>query len=129
MVEIKDFENIVIVELKDGLVVIELLFDVVFKYVECMKELVCVGKYDNVVFYCVIEGFMVQIGDVEYVNMENNYNFGCVGMGGLELLDLLVEFLWLLYDCGMLGVVCLMNFNSVNSQFFINFKDNYFLNG
>lgn len=129
VVEIKDFENIVIMELKDGVVVIELLLDVVLQYVVCMKELVCVGKYDNVVFYCVIDGFMVQIGDVEYGNMENDFNLCCVGIGGLDLLDLLVEFLCLLYDCGIFGVVCLVNLNLVNSQFFINFNDNYFLNG
>lgn len=43
MVEIKDFENIILMEFKDGMVVIEFLLDVVSGYCECMKELVCLG--------------------------------------------------------------------------------------
>ncbi len=66
MAEIKDPENTVIIELKDGPVVIELLPDVAPKHVERMKELARAGKYDNVAFHRVIEGFMAQTGDVEH---------------------------------------------------------------
>ena len=129
MAEIKDPENTIIIELKDGPVVIELLSDVAPKHAERMKELARAGKYDNVAFHRVIEGFMAQTGDVEQANMENNYNPGRAGTGGSDLPDLPAEFSRLPHDRGTLGAARSMNPNSANSQFFINFKDNHFLNG
>ena len=129
MAEIKDPENTVIIALKDGPVVIELLPDVAPKHAERMKELARAGKYDNVAFHRVIEGFMAQTGDVEHANMENNYNPGRAGTGGSDLPDVPAEFSRLPHDRGTLGAARSMNPNSANSQFFINFKDNHFLNG
>ncbi|RDW12384.1 peptidylprolyl isomerase [Paracoccus thiocyanatus] len=129
MAEIKDPENTVIIALKDGPVVIELLPDVAPKHAERMKELARAGKYDNVAFHRVIEGFMAQTGDVEHANMENDYNPGRAGTGGSDLPDLPAEFSRLPHDRGTLGAARSMNPNSANSQFFINFKDNHFLNG
>ena len=129
MAEIKDPENTVIIALKDGPVVIELLPDVAPKHVERMKELARAGKYDNVAFHRVIDGFMAQTGDVEHANMENNYNPGRAGTGGSDLPDLPAEFSRLPHDRGTLGAARSMNPNSANSQFFLNFKDNHFLNG
>lgn len=129
MAEIKDPENTVIIELKDGPVVIELLPDVAPKHAERMKELARAGKYDNVAFHRVIEGFMAQTGDVEHANMESGYNPGRAGTGGSDLPDLPAEFSRLPHDRGTLGAARSMNPNSANSQFFVNFKDNHFLNG
>ena len=129
MAEIKDPENTVIIELKDGPVVIELLPDVAPKHAERMKELARAGKYDNVAFHRVIDGFMAQTGDVEHANMENNYTPGRAGTGGSDLPDLPAEFSRLPHDRGTLGAARSANPNSANSQFFINFKDNHFLNG
>ena len=129
MAEIKDPENTVIIELKDGPVVIELLADVAPKHAARMKELARAGKYDNVAFHRVIDGFMAQTGDVEHANMENNYNPGRAGTGGSDLPDVPAEFSRLPHDRGTLGAARSMNPNSANSQFFINFKDNHFLNG
>ena len=129
MAEIKDPENTVIIELKDGPVVIELLADVAPKHAARMKELARAGKYDNVAFHRVIDGFMAQTGDVEHANMENNYNPGRAGTGGSDLPDLPAEFSRLPHDRGTLGAARSANPNSANSQFFINFKDNHFLNG
>ena len=128
MAEIKDPENTVIIELKDGPVVIELLADVAPKHVERMKELARAGKYDNVAFHRVIEGFMAQTGDVQHANMESGYNPGRAGTGGSDPPDLPAEFSRLPHDRGTLGAARSMNPNSANSQFFINFKDNHFLN-
>ncbi len=66
MAEIKDPENTIIIELKDGRVVIELLPAVAPKHAERMKTLARAGAYDNVVFHRVIDGFMAQTGDVEH---------------------------------------------------------------
>lgn len=129
MAEIKDPENTIIIELKDGPVTIELLPDVAPKHAERMKELARKGAYDNVAFHRVIDGFMAQTGDVEHANMENGWNPSRAGTGGSDLPDLPAEFSKLPHDRGTLGAARSMNPNSANSQFFINFKDNHFLNG
>jgi cyclophilin family peptidyl-prolyl cis-trans isomerase len=129
MAEIKDRENTIIIELKDGPVLIELLTDVAPKHAERMKELARSGKYDNVAFHRVIDGFMAQTGDVEHANMENGWNARRAGTGGSDLPDVPAEFSRLPHDRGTLGAARSQNPNSANSQFFINFKDNHFLNG
>jgi peptidylprolyl isomerase len=129
MAEIKDPENTILMELKGGTVAIELLPDVAPKHVERMKELARSGQYDNVAFHRVIDGFMAQTGDVQHANMEKDYNPGRAGTGGSDLPDVPAEFSKLPHDRGTLGAARSMNPNSANSQFFINFKDNHFLNG
>jgi peptidylprolyl isomerase len=129
MAEIKDPENTILMELKDGTVVIELLADVAPKHTARMKELARAGAYDNVVFHRVIDGFMAQTGDVEHGNFENGFNIRRAGTGGSDLPDLPAEFSKLPHDRGTLGAARSSNPNSANSQFFINFKDNHFLNG
>jgi len=54
MADYKDPENTILMELKDGTVVIELLPDVAPAHVERMKELARSGHYDNVCFHRVI---------------------------------------------------------------------------
>lgn len=129
MSEIKDPENTIIIELKDGPVVIELLSDIAPKHCERMKQLARDGAYDNVAFHRVIDGFMAQTGDVENANMEKDYNPGRAGTGGSQYPDLPAEFSRIPHDRGTLGAARSMNPNSANSQFFINFADNHFLNG
>lgn len=129
MADIKDPENTIIIELKDGPVVIELLPDVAPKHSERMKELARAGKYDNVAFHRVIDGFMAQTGDVQHANMESDWNPGRAGTGSSDLPDLPAEFSKLPHDRGTLGAARSANPNSANSQFFINFGDNHFLNG
>ena len=129
MAEIKDPENTILVELKGGTVTIELLADVAPKHAERMKDLARAGAYDNVAFHRVIDGFMAQTGDVANGNMEKDFNLGRAGTGGSDLPDLPAEFSKLPHDRGTLGAARSANPNSANSQFFINFKDNHFLNG
>lgn len=129
MADIKDPENTIIIELKDGPVVIQLLPDVAPKHAERMKELARAGKYDNVAFHRVIEGFMAQTGDVEHANMEKDYKPNRAGTGGSDMPDLPAEFSKLPHERGTIGAARSENPNSANSQFFINFKDNSFLNG
>ena len=129
MPEIKDPENTILIELKGGTVTIELLPDVAPKHCERMKELARSGQYDNVCFHRVIEGFMAQTGDVEHGDMEDGFNIRRAGTGGSDLPDLPAEFSRLPHDRGTLGAARSQNPNSANSQFFINFKDNHFLNG
>ncbi|WP_273521604.1 peptidylprolyl isomerase [Rhodosalinus sediminis] len=129
MAEIRDPENTILMELKDGTVTIELLPDVAPQHVERMKTLARAGAYDNVAFHRVIDGFMAQTGDVEHANMEDGYNPRRAGTGGSDLPDLPAEFSRIPHDRGTLGAARSQNPNSANSQFFISFKDNHFLNG
>ncbi|WP_135448765.1 peptidylprolyl isomerase [Tabrizicola caldifontis] len=130
MPDIKDPENTIIMTLKDGEVVIELLPDVAPKHTERMKQLARDKAYDNVAFHRVIDGFMAQTGDVEHGNMASpNYNPRRSGTGGSQYPDLPAEFSKLPHDRGTLGAARSQNPNSANSQFFINFRDNHFLNG
>lgn len=128
MAAIKDPENTIIITLKDGPVVVELLPDVAPKHSARMKELARAGAYDNVVFHRVIDGFMAQTGDVENGNAEKDFNIRRAGTGGSNLPDLPAEFSGIPHDRGTLGAARSQNPNSANSQFFINFKDNHFLN-
>ena len=129
MAEIKDPENTILIELTDGTVTIELLPDVAPQHCARIKELARAGAYDNVVFHRVIDGFMAQTGDVANGNFEKDFNIRMAGTGGSDLPDLPAEFSKLPHDRGTLGAARSQNPNSANSQFFINFSDNHFLNG
>ena len=129
MAEIKDPENTILMELKGGMVTIELLPDVAPEHSNRMKELAREGAYDNVAFHRVIDGFMAQSGEVANGKMEKDFNIRMAGTGGSDKPDLPAEFSKLPHARGTLGAARSQNPNSANSQFFINFKDNDFLNG
>ena len=130
MAEIRDPENTLVIALKDGEVLVEMLPDVAPRHVERIKALARAGEYDNVAFHRVIDGFMAQTGDVEHGDMEDGFNAGRAGTGGSRQPDLPAEFsraavrprhgaAWRARRSP----------NSGNSQFFIMFKDGHFLNG
>ena len=117
-------ENIMILKLKDGDVKIELFPDVAPKHVERIKTLANEGKYDNVVFHRVIEGFMAQTGDVQFCNSSSdNFDIRRAGTGNSDLSDLKEEFNDLPHDRGTLSMARTSDPNSANSQFFICFKE------
>nr|WP_319948785.1 peptidylprolyl isomerase [uncultured Shimia sp.] len=129
MADIKDPENTILMELSNGTVVIELMPDVAPGHSARMKELARSGQYDNVAFHRVIDGFMAQTGDVANGNMEKDFDIRAAGTGGSDLPNLKAEFSKLPHDRGTLGAARSQSPDSANSQFFINFKDNHFLNG
>ena len=121
-------ENIMILKLKDGNVKIELFEDVAPNHVKRIKELANDGKYDNVVFHRVIDGFMAQTGDVQFGNSSNNnFDIRRAGTGNSDLPDLKQEFSSLPHDRGTLSMARTSDPNSANSQFFICFKPAPFL--
>lgn len=126
MSDYKDPENTILIELKSGTVAIELLPAIAPKHCERMKELAREGAYDGVVFHRVIDGFMAQTGDVEHG--KDGGNTRRAGTGGSDKPDLPAEFSGIPHDRGTLGAARSSNPNSANSQFFINFSDNHFLN-
>ena len=113
-----------ILKLKNGDVEIELFEDIAPKHVERIKKLANEGKYDNVVFHRVIDGFMAQTGDVQFGNSSNaKYNIDRAGMGGSELPDLPAEFSDIPHLRGTMSMARSSDPNSANSQFFICFED------
>ena len=112
-----------ILKLKNGDVKVELFPEVAPKHVERIKELANSGKYDNVVFHRVIDGFMAQTGDVKFGNSSNNdFDLRKAGMGGSDLPDLKSEFNDLPHERGTLSMARSQDPNSANSQFFICFE-------
>ena len=74
-----------ILKLIDGEVKIQLFSEEAPLHVERIKKLANDGKYDNVVFHRVIEGFMAQTGDVKFGNssssdfdLRNRKNYGWI---------------------------------------------------
>ena len=117
-----------ILKLKDANVKIELFPDVAPNHVKRIKQLADEGKYDNVVFHRVIDGFMAQTGDVQYGNSSNDqFDLKRAGMGGSDLPDLKEEFSDLPHERGTLSMARSQDPNSANSQFFICFKEASFL--
>jgi len=112
-----------ILKLKTGEVKIELFPDVAPKHVERIKELANSGKYDDVVFHRVIDGFMAQTGDVQFgKSSDSNFNLQRAGMGGSDLPDLKAEFNNIPHERGTLSMARSSDPNSANSQFFICFE-------
>ena len=112
-----DPENTLVLELKDGMVLIELRPDLAPKHVERIKELTREGFYDGLLFHRVIDGFMAQTGDPR--------GDGTGGSGQ----KLPAEFSDEPFVRGTVGMARAQSPNSGDSQFFIMFADGSFLNG
>ena len=120
---IANSENVMILKLKDGDVVIELFHDIAPNHVERFINLSKEKKYDGVVFHRVIDGFMAQTGDVEFGNSNlESYDLNRAGTGGSKYPDLKAEFSELPHERGTLSMARSSDPNSANSQFFICFK-------
>ncbi|WP_417271168.1 peptidylprolyl isomerase [Celeribacter sp.] len=128
MAEYKDPENTILIELEHGQVVIELMPDIAPEHCARMKELARAGQYDGVVFHRVIDGFMAQTGDVQFGNQNKDFELRRAGTGGSDLPNVKAEFSGIPHDRGTIGAARSQDPNSANSQFFINFTDNHFLN-
>ncbi|PIR31590.1 MAG: peptidylprolyl isomerase [Alphaproteobacteria bacterium CG11_big_fil_rev_8_21_14_0_20_44_7] len=117
MTKKSDSENVIYLELKDGVVKIQLLTESAPKHVARIKELTREGFYDGIVFHRVIEGFMAQTGDPTGT-----------GMGGSGK-NLKAEFNSEPHTRGAVSMARGGNPDSADSQFFIVFDDSRFLDG
>jgi peptidylprolyl isomerase len=109
-------ENMLVLELKDGKVMIELRPDLAPQHVERIKTLVRAGFYDGTPFHRVIEGFMAQGGDPT--------GTGTGGAREQGHADLPAEFSppgKARFVRGTCGMARTSDPNSANSQFFIMF--------
>ncbi len=114
---IQEYENVVYMKLKDGMVVIELFPDKAPKHIEQIKRLIRQGFYDNLAFHRVIDGFMAQGGDPR--------GDGTGGSGK----NIPAEFSNTPHKRGILSMARAQDPNSADSQFFIVLKDSPFLDG
>jgi cyclophilin family peptidyl-prolyl cis-trans isomerase len=116
-------ENLMVLKLKDGDVIIELFSDTAPNHVERFKKLAADKKYDGVVFHRVIDAFMAQTGDVQFGNSNlESFDLGQSGTGGSELPDLKAEFSDIPHERGTLSMARSSDPDSANSQFFICLK-------
>lgn len=115
--QVKDAENAILLKLKDGDVVIEMLPDVAPNHVARIKELIRSGFYNGLKFHRVIDGFMAQTGCP--------YGNGTGGSGK----KLKAEFNRTPHKRGTVSMARSMFPDSADSQFFICFADCDWLNG
>jgi len=111
-----------------GTIEIELLNDIAPEHVARIEALAKSGKYDNVVFHRVIDGFMAQTGDVQY-GIRGNSDIAKAGMGSSDMPDLKAEFSDEKFVAGTVGMARATSVDSANSQFFIMFGAAPFLDG
>lgn len=114
-----DPQNTILLDTKDGRVVIKLRADLAPKHAERLKQLAREKYYDNVPFHRVISGFMAQTGDGQFGN----------GTGGSKYPNLPAEFSNVPFKRGIVGMARSSDPNSANSQFFIMFAENPGLDG
>jgi peptidyl-prolyl cis-trans isomerase B (cyclophilin B) len=107
-----------VLETSKGTVVIALRPDLAPQHVARVEELARSGFYDGIIFHRVIPGFMAQTGDPSGT-----------GTGGSDKPNLKAEFSSEPYVRGTIGAARTSDPNSANSQFFISYGDNSFLNG
>lgn len=112
-------ENTLYINVKSGIVKIQLLPDVAPKHVAQIKKLVNQGFYDGIVFHRVIPSFMAQTGDPTGT-----------GSGKSQEPNIPAEFTNdYSFETGVLGMARSSNPNSANSQFFIMFAPAPHLDG
>ena len=122
-INFKNPENIAVMNVECGNVVIELYPNVSPNAVERFKILIEKGSYDGSAFYKVVENTLIQAGDLEFGNKEYlDYSKIGSGKSGLGLLqsELDDEFE---FTEGSVGFARSTEFNSEDSEFFITLKE------
>ena len=116
-------ENIAVLNVNCGNVIIKLYPDISPKSVERFRMLINSGKYNNIAFHRVVKNVIVQAGDLEFGRKDNlNYLYIGTGKSGFgtiksELNDE-IEF-----KAGTVGMARTNKLNTEDSQFFILLED------
>ena len=116
-------ENIAVLNVNCGNVIIKLYPDISPKSVERFRMLINSGKYNNIAFHRVVKNVIVQAGDLEFGRKDNlNYLYIGTGKSGFgtiksELNDE-IEF-----KEGTVGMARTNKLNTEDSQFFILLED------
>ena len=116
-------ENIVVMNVNCGNVIIELLPEVSPNAVARFKNMIVNKEYDDVAFHRVVENFLVQAGDLEF-GKKGNLNYAKIGTGksGLGTINSEIDNPFN-FDKGSVGLVRTKKYNTEDSQFFIILKD------
>jgi peptidyl-prolyl cis-trans isomerase A (cyclophilin A) len=116
-------DNIVVLNVECGNVIIELFPEVSPKAVERFKTLIKTNSYDNVAFHRVIKDKLVQAGDLEY-GKKNKLDYGKIGTGksGLGTINSEIDAEFD-YKKGSVGLGRTLKYNTEDSQFFIILDD------
>ena len=122
-INFKNPENIAVLNVNCGNIIIKLYPDISPKSVERFKMLIASGKYDGIAFHRVIKNVLVQSGDLEFGKKDNvNYLYigtGKSGYGTLKSeLNEHIEFV-----TGTVGMARTKNLDTEDSQFFILLQD------
>jgi len=116
-------QNVVILNVSCGNVIIELYPDISPNAVNRFKSLVNSKAYDDIAFHRVIKGALVQAGDLEF-GKKNNLNYGKIGTGksGLGTINSEVNSPFN-FDKGSVALARTQKYNTEDSQFFIILRD------
>jgi len=116
-------ENIAILNVECGNVIIELYPDVSPKAVKRFKKLIKSKAYDNIAFHRVIKNTIVQAGDLEF-GKKGYLDYGKIGTGksGLGTINSEIDTPFD-FDKGSVGLARTKKYNTEDSQFFIVLRD------
>ena len=119
----KDPNNIAILNVGCGNVIIELYPEISPSGVERFKSLIKSKAYDDVAFHRVIKDTLVQAGDLEF-GKKGSINYGKIGTGksGLGTIKSEVDNEFN-FTRGSVGLARSLKFNTEDSQFFIILQD------
>ena len=122
-INFKNPDNIAILNVECGNVIIELYPDISPNGVERFKALVELNAYDDVAFHRVIKDKLVQAGDVEF-GKKGNIDYGKIGTGksGLGTIKSEVDKDFN-YTKGSVGLARSLKYDTEDSQFFIILQD------
>ena len=122
-INFKDPNNIAILNVGCGNVIIELYPEVSPNGVERFKTLIKSKAYDDVAFHRVIKDKLVQAGDLEF-GKKGNIDYGKIGTGksGLGTIKSEVDKEFN-YVRGTVGLARSLKYNTEDSQFFIILQD------
>ena len=115
--------NIAILNVECGNVIIELYPNISPNAVERFKTLVRSKAYDDIAFHRVIKDSLVQAGDLEF-GKKGNIDYGKIGTGqsGLGTINSEIDVPFN-YERGSVGFARTQKYNTEDSQFFITLKD------
>ena len=116
-------ENIAILNVPCGNVIIELYPNVSPNAVERFRTLIKSKAYDDVAFHRVIKDALVQAGDLEF-GKKGNLNYGKIGTGksGLGNINSEVDVPFN-FEKGSVALARTQKYNTEDSQFFIILRD------
>ena len=122
-INFKNPNNIAILNVGCGNVIIELYPKISPKGVERFKNLIKSRAYDDVAFHRVIKNKLVQAGDLEF-GKKGNIDYGKIGTGKSGLGSIKSEIdKQFNYIKGSVGLARSLEYNSEDSQFFIILQD------